>query len=167
MASGQNHDKATRIWCIPIGLLVGVFVGITEGVLASIAFVIGGLWLSPDLDIHSTALKRWGLLKIVWWPYRKLIRHRSFLSHAPFIGTALRLLYLSSMVLFIKILINSLGIEFSLISIINLRNLIEKYPQQIIAIIVGIETSVWLHLIQDGDPLPNEWRKTKKKKRKL
>jgi uncharacterized metal-binding protein len=30
-------------------------------------------------------------------------------------------------------------------------------PDQLIAVAVGLEGSVWLHLIQDGDPLPTEW----------
>ncbi len=163
MASGQNHDKATRILSIPIALLIGILFGIGKGILAGIAFFIGGLWLSPDLDTNSNSLKRWGLLKLVWWPYRKLIPHRSFLSHAPFLGTTFRLLYLSVIALMIRFVINLLGYDIPFISMVNVKSLIEKYPQQLIAIIVGVEASAWLHLIQDGDSLRIKWHKKKNK----
>ena len=34
-----------------------------------------GLHISPDLDTHSIAIKRWGILQRLWWPYQKLIPH--------------------------------------------------------------------------------------------
>lgn len=58
-------------------------------------FLLGGLMLGPDLDIHSRQYRRWGGLRWLWLPYRKYVRHRSFLSHGPLIGTTVRLLYLS------------------------------------------------------------------------
>lgn len=34
--------------------------------LATGCFLFGGLWLSPDLDTRSRALKRWGPLGLLW-----------------------------------------------------------------------------------------------------
>ena len=64
-----------------------------------LAFLVGGLWLSPDLDTRSNPTRRWGPLRLLWWPYRRLLRHRSLLSHSPLLGTAGRLLYLLALVL--------------------------------------------------------------------
>ncbi len=52
----------------------------------------------PDLDIYSRQYQRWGLLRWIWIPYQKSLRHRSFLSHGPIIGTTLRVIYLSGVV---------------------------------------------------------------------
>lgn len=64
-----------------------------------------GALLTPDLDIKGTRADRivrteagilpaiiWGLF---WNPYSTLIPHRSWLSHGPLIGTALRLIYMA------------------------------------------------------------------------
>ena len=48
----------------------------------------------PDLDIYSRHYQRWGWLRCIWLPYQKSLRHRSFLSHGPIIGTTLRVIYL-------------------------------------------------------------------------
>ena len=85
MASGRDHDKATRLWSLPFGLILGLLLNPANGLIGGFAFAIGGLWLSPDLDTQSRALKRWGILKTLWWPYRKLIPHRSVFSHGPLI----------------------------------------------------------------------------------
>ena len=154
MASGQKHDKATIFLSVPFGICIGLFWGINNALIAGISFCIAGLWLSPDLDIDSRSLQRWGRLKILWKPYRKFITHRSFLSHGVFIGTTVRIGYLISMVLILKILFNFMGIDLEYISINRIRNLIEKYPKQFLAILLGAEGSAWLHLILDGDPLP-------------
>ena len=85
MASGRDHDRATLAWCLPMGLLTGWWLGWINGVLTALAFLVGGLWLSPDLDVRSAALRRWGVLGAIWWPYRRLLPHRSLLSHGPLI----------------------------------------------------------------------------------
>ncbi len=163
MASGHKHDQAAQTWSVPFGILIWFLIDLKSGFIAGIAFAIGGQWLSPDLDTKSNALKRWGFLKWIWSPYRKLIPHRSLLSHSPFLGTALRLLYLLVIISFIPIILKILGISSPLI--IG-RKIIEhalERKQLVIAALLGLEASTWLHLLQDGDPLPNSLRKTLKK----
>ncbi|MFN6337338.1 MAG: DUF2227 family putative metal-binding protein [Cyanobacteriota bacterium] len=94
MASGRAHDRATSLLALPFGLLWGPGLGLEGIAVASLAFLLGGLWLSPDLDTPSRVTARWGPLRGLWWPYRRLLRHRSLLSHSPLIGTAGRLAYL-------------------------------------------------------------------------
>jgi uncharacterized metal-binding protein len=65
------------------------------------AFV--GVVLQPDLDhddgtisehfvrsVSSIAQKMWW---IYWYPYRRIMKHRSFLSHFPIVSTIIRLVY--------------------------------------------------------------------------
>ena len=63
-----------------------------------------GILLSPDMDLNegyeggSILIRHTGILGrfwvLFWKPYAFLIAHRSPLSHAPLLGTVLRLLYL-------------------------------------------------------------------------
>ena len=77
MASGRNHDRAIY-FATPIVFGVGAsYFGIELGLIAGAAHYVGGLMLSPDLDLVSRPYKRWGFLRWIWLPYQKLIpRHR-------------------------------------------------------------------------------------------
>lgn len=58
------------------------------------AYTFSGIWLSSDLDLDSSAYRRWGPLRWIWWPYKKLVPHRSWISHGLGVGPLLRVLYL-------------------------------------------------------------------------
>ena len=98
MASGKNHDRSI-LFTTPIIGIIGVSYSIQLGIVAASAHLLGGLYLSPDLDTVSKPSKRWGVLKFLWIPYQKHIPHRSPLSHAPVLGSAIRLLYLAALLL--------------------------------------------------------------------
>jgi uncharacterized metal-binding protein len=106
MPSGQTHDRIT-IWSMP--LVAGVtFVSTRSSnmtLLVAGGFMFGGLMFGPDLDIYSRQFQRWGFLRWIWLPYQKSLRHRSFLSHGPIIGTTLRVVYLTSFLLVVGILV--------------------------------------------------------------
>lgn len=159
MASGEDHDKATCFWSLPFGFGLSFVMGLPSGLLGGLAFVVGGLWLSPDLDTNSKPLKRWGLLQGVWWPYRKLIPHRSLFSHGPLIGTALRLAYLMGWAGLLLMLLQPLGCPAPMSLVKTLNEQLRLNPQPILSLLLGLEASVWLHLILDGDPLPAEWHR--------
>jgi len=60
-----------------------------------------GVAVSPDLDLVNTVRVPvigwlWGAY---WWPYRKLIAHRAYISHAPIVGTLVRLAYLMPIII--------------------------------------------------------------------
>ena len=145
---------------LPLGLMVAWPLGLSAGVITAAAFLVGGLWLSPDLDTRSNALHRWGPLGGIWWPYRRLIRHRSIWSHGPLIGTTTRLSLLLAWTLLVSVLIPSVSPSLVLT---NLQNTLRQYPQQAATMLLGLEASVWLHLIQDGDPWPAEWTRRRRR----
>ena len=154
MASGRSHDRATGLLALPFGLLWWPLLGAMGTMVAAAAFLIGGLWLSPDLDTRSNATRRWGPLRLLWWPYRRWLPHRSLLSHSPVLGTAGRLLYLSVLVMFISLLLMPYGSPGP----DQLMNALQQHwvdrQALVVAALVGLEMSSWLHLLQDGDPLP-------------
>lgn len=94
--SGKTHDKitvVTAIAAVPVWWWVsttkdwaGLAVGLT-------AYFFSGFWLSGDLDTHSIAYKRWGALRWLWWPYQKLVPHRSWVSHGIGFGPIFRVAY--------------------------------------------------------------------------
>ncbi|MFN9546397.1 MAG: metal-binding protein [Cyanobacteriota bacterium] len=159
MASGRAHDRATTLLALPFGLLWGPTLGGPGIVVASLAFLFGGLWLSPDLDTLSRATARWGPLRALWWPYRRLLRHRSLVSHSPLLGSAGRLAYLFGALALLRLLLGAApGLPLPLPPLADWPalaiHLWRRQPQLLLCALAGLEASSWLHLLQDGDPLP-------------
>lgn len=96
MPSGQTHDRIT-LWGLPLVSAVSFAASLSGNITLIVAgaYLFSGLMFGPDLDLYSIQFKRWGCLRWIWIPYQKAIRHRSVLSHGLFIGTTLRILYLS------------------------------------------------------------------------
>ena len=156
MASGQQHDRATCWLALPYGLLWWPWMGPRGALVSGLAFLIGGLLLSPDLDTNSRPYQRWGPLRWLWWPYRKALRHRSVLSHSPLLGTLVRVGYLTGLALLLT------GLTHPPASTDLLRWLQQQWsrPERLLLVaLIGIEASAWLHLLQDGDPMPRMGRR--------
>ncbi|MCP9809811.1 DUF2227 family putative metal-binding protein [Cyanobium sp. HWJ4-Hawea] len=154
MASGRQHDRATWLLSLPFGLLWGPWLGLAGIGSAGLGFLLGGLLLSPDLDTRSNPTRRWGPLKLLWWPYRSLLSHRSLFSHSPLLGSGLRLAYLLAMLLMICALLHPWGAPSPESVLRGIHQLWLQQRPLAIAALVGVEASSWLHLIQDGDPMP-------------
>ncbi len=146
MASGKNHDKAIYFATPVVGIVASQY-GIEAAVIAASAHLLGGLMLSPDLDLISRPYKRWGLLRFMWIPYQRLIpRHRHWLSHGVLVGSVVRLLYLSAWVSPLWLLFPGLSkFQWPGVTVTNA-----------IAFLVGVELSALNHLLLDGllVPLP-------------
>jgi uncharacterized metal-binding protein len=175
MASGRAHDRATTLLALPFGLLWAPALGPHGLVTAAVAFLLGGLWLSPDLDTRSRVTARWGPLAVFWWPYRRFLRHRSLLSHSPLLGTAGRLAWLAGLIVAACLLLMPLGAPPPQRLAGGLITIWEQQRPLLIAALVGLEASAWLHLLQDGDPLPRpprllracaRWRRSQKPRRR-
>ncbi len=97
MALGRTHDLANLL-ALP-GFLY--FLPKELYVPFSLGYLVGTFLLSPDLDLpNSKPTRRWGLLRCLWLPYQSISRHRG-LSHVPFMGSFLRLLYFTGLLLFL------------------------------------------------------------------
>ncbi|TGG85888.1 MAG: hypothetical protein ERJ67_04215 [Aphanocapsa feldmannii 277cV] len=157
MSSGHQHDRGTVILALGVGLGL-TWWSLPVALTGGLAILIGGLWLSPDLDLVSRPLRRWGLLAPLWWPYRRCIPHRSPLSHGPLIGMTLRLLYLGSWIALAWGLLHVLGLSGPP-SLKPLQQLWLEQRPLCLAALLGLEASSWLHLVMDGDPLPRWMRR--------
>lgn len=134
MPAGRTHDRIT-LWGLP--WVAGCSFVLSRNskltLLICGAFLFAGLMFGPDLDIPSRQFKRWGWLRWIWIPYQKSVRHRSFLSHGPGVGTVLRLVYLGAWL----ILLGSLGLAVA--------SQVQPLPWNWPLILRAVERSLWEH----------------------
>ena len=104
MPNGETHLKITAA-LIATSAAVCVYGGYSQWHTAGVAT---GLLITPDLDLAengSYAMRMLHKIPVVgsalaglwfwyWLPYGKLIKHRSFWSHAPIISTLIRIAYI-------------------------------------------------------------------------
>ncbi|NER33138.1 MAG: metal-binding protein [Oscillatoria sp. SIO1A7] len=100
MPSGKTHDKITKVATLAIAVFSGI---VTKDLAISsmtvVSFAFSGFMFGPDLDIYSRQYLRWCWLRWIWLPYQKRVKHRSWVSHGPIIGTCGRILYLGVAIL--------------------------------------------------------------------
>ncbi|VVB86281.1 Uncharacterised protein [uncultured archaeon] len=102
-----------------------------------IGFYVGTDFITPDLDIESTAIKRWGKLKVIWLPYKWLFKHGQS-SHNILYGAIVRVIYFSIIILSVYyLLFRSLPPETMISSV------------YVFIFLVGIVIANALHIILD------------------
>lgn len=145
--SGKEHDIAT----VALAALGGYALFQVEpgmGAAFFAACLVGGLYLSPDLDLpHSNPTRRWGPLRFLWAPYQALHPHRGR-SHSYVYGPLSRLLY-ASLLFLLPLLLLGGGWEEPTRSAL-LEKLGTLPPETWWGGILGYFASQWLHLIMDG-----------------
>lgn len=152
MAKAKTHDKliisTTPIITILFYIIVE-YINVTPTYyvpLMSFTYIFGGLLLSPDLDIKSAPFTKWGIIKFIWIPYQRIVKHRSILSHGILIGTALRILYL-------VLIIGSIFTMFTPMTIIEFLDkvllLLRNNEIYSISIFVALELSAIVHIVAD------------------
>lgn len=115
MSSGQHHAGMTKGIAsgITLGAISSYFLSPIEISLIAIGCLLG-LFLSPDADVDGGYIGYFYIRKIsgrmgesvwniIWLPYQRALKHRSFWSHTPIIGTVVRLLFLVSPLIIIII----------------------------------------------------------------
>ena len=157
MPSGRTHDRIT--WYLT-PVMAGFSYLMTHQehltVLATGAFLFSGLMFGPDLDIHSVQYKRWGWLRWLWLPYRKLLRHRSLFSHGLIIGTFLRLCYLAIFFSLFLALLAAIAVLLGKIKLVELSRIPQTigqlgrhYLPESLALLVGLELGSISHILSD------------------
>jgi len=185
MPSGATHDRIT-LWSLP--LVVGLSYQSTRSggltLLVAGGYLFSGLMFGPDLDIHSRHYRRWGLLRWIWLPYRRGMKHRSLLSHGPLIGTIVRLVYLSLWLGGLGLIAVALGAiaaetlgqvpngwEFSRQMITQsqegLGRSLQVYWKQGLALVLGMELGAFSHVLSDWSAgVGNRWKRRVRGKKK-
>jgi uncharacterized metal-binding protein len=102
-----------------------------------VGFYVGTDFITPDLDIESTAIKRWGRMKVIWLPYKWLFKHGQS-SHNILYGAIVRIIYFSIIIFAVYyLLFRSLPPETMISSI------------YVFIFLIGIIIANALHIILD------------------
>ncbi len=105
MASGKVHAACSvALGALSFGGVMGTLGDAKIGAACALG-CLAGIFLTPDLDQETRSRSEGILIRaslglgygwlVLWYPYAKLIKHRSPLSHFPIVGTLGRLLYLA------------------------------------------------------------------------
>ena len=97
MALGRTHDL------VNLAVLPGFLYFLPKELYIpfGLGYLVGTFLLSPDLDLpNSRPTRRWSFLRCLWLPYQSISRHRG-LSHVPFVGSILRIVYITGVLLFL------------------------------------------------------------------
>ncbi|BAY28390.1 hypothetical protein NIES2107_02180 [Nostoc carneum NIES-2107] len=156
MPSGRTHDSIT-LYALPF--VAGVTFWQTGSsnvtLFVSGGFLFGGLMFGPDLDIYSIQYQRWGFLRWIWLPYQKSLRHRSFLSHGPIIGTTLRVVYLCCLLAIATIVFVAIAEKLLNTASLwqNVGGTVERsltsYGTEFLALFLGMELGAMSHTLSD------------------
>lgn len=98
MPSARAHDIITVMLAPPTFVATFLLTRSTDlSLIVTGAMLFAGLMFGPDLDIQSKQYARWGPFGFLWWPYKVIFKHRSRLSHGILLGTAIRVVYFTGM----------------------------------------------------------------------
>ncbi len=163
MPKSHTHEKWALLFAMPLSYIYFKLSGnLISSIVFFVSFIFGVFMLSPDLDTKSKSYSRWGFLRFIWLPYRKIMKHRSIFSHLPFVGTLIRTSYLVISITLIVCLITYimlfiLGIKTNQNIFLLMKNsfvmtfkvILQIKRDYIIAAILGISMGDLIHYILD------------------
>lgn len=175
MPSGRTHDRLT-LWLLP-AVAAGSWLISRQSDLSLVlsgSYLFAGLMFGPDLDVRSRQSQRWGPLRWIWTPYQRCLRHRSWFSHGPILGTLGRVLYLGVWLLLLVIVIelaiaigqggnwSSLGDRLSQHQQ-WLWTSLNRQPAIVLATLIGLELGAMSHSLSDWvGSAWKRWRRPRK-----
>ncbi len=159
MPSGKVHDWVTVSTAIGAIPLTAMYLPPETRPLAWLAiasYTFSGIWLSSDLDTRSSAYYRWGPLRILWYPYQKLVPHRSWISHGLGIGPLLRVAYLigivALLVWLVGWLLGRIGIALQVDAqswLLHATDWVLTYQREVLALVLGLVAGGAIHSLMD------------------
>lgn len=138
MADGRTHDLHGVVAAVLASLAAAILwmrhITSAEAFALPAGVLVGAWLLSPDLDMWGTSpIKRWGPLRLIWYPYTKMFQHRGY-SHTWIVGPCTRLLYLGVPVV---------GLWWYHCEL-------DGYGPWLVYLTAGIIAGNWVHLMGDG-----------------
>lgn len=150
MPSGRTHDRITWLTAPPVGAAAWLL-GAEGGQVAALVgtYLFGGLMFGGDLDIHSRQYRRWGPLRWIWLPYRRLVSHRSVWSHGPIVGTLGRIVYLALWLALLLALAALLGLPVGAAPLDWAFNWANRHGVFLLWCLAGLEAGAMSHSLSD------------------
>ena len=152
MPSGRVH-AAMSIFAAAGLYWVAARVGASDAACQALATgCLAGTVITPDLDVdqptrsHYLIGRKFGLMlalawRLLWLPYGLSIKHRSWVSHMPLVGTAVRVVYLACFAVLLGSVSLLAGWQAP-----RLEELLPFFP----AAFLGLSLSDLLHWASDG-----------------
>ncbi len=162
MPSGKTHTRINFI-SFPAIVIALIAWGLTDTIFYlffGLGFVIGTYFITPDMDIKSDSYRKWGKLRFIWYPYMKIVPHRSFLSHTIIIGDLFRIAYLLVFLSPILYLVNRFILDG------NLFVFVGDNKFSLLSFVVGIMTASALHIVADKISTGRKRMKSKRKRKR-
>lgn len=136
MPNMREHNLATLAGAtISSATMTAVGFPASETIAMTLGFLVT-FFINPDLDLNRRFPKqqphKW-LWWVFWYPYSRLLAHRSVFSHFPVVGTLTRVGYVATFVTVIIVFINA---QISV-------------PDAAIYIIAGMCLSDLVHFVMD------------------
>lgn len=100
MPNARTHDAVNLITAAAANgayFMLAPQPDLTLAALFTASYLFAGYACAGDLDLDSREYRRWGRLRFLWWPYQKIIPHRSRLSHGLLLGGIVRVGYLMAL----------------------------------------------------------------------
>ena len=133
-------------------MLPMIFFGVDYAVIITFAaaYIFATRYLSPDLDINSKPYQRWGALRVLWYPYMKVFKHRQA-SHNLIIGPLSVVLYLTLIVVPVVYGIMYMWIPIAECTIAYVQQIeLTRENWVLVAIVVaGFISAGWTHILTD------------------
>ncbi|MFW6225362.1 MAG: metal-binding protein [bacterium] len=123
MPNGKTHDIITLITTPVVGLIgYNILDDYRLFLLLIISYIFSSFMFNGDLDTNSSVYNRWWFFKVIWVPYQIIFNHRSIFTHGIIIGTIVRLIWISPLVIIIyRVFDFNLNLINSLIIILGLE----------------------------------------------
>lgn len=162
MPSGKTHTRINFI-SLPAILIALMAWGLTSTsfyLFFALGFVVGTYLITPDMDTRSDSYRRWGIFRFIWYPYMRSVSHRSPISHTLILGDVFRLVYLTTILSPLLIVINKYLLDD------NILFYIETYKFQLLSVVIGIMAASAMHIIADNISTKRKRLATKRRKRR-
>lgn len=146
MPGYKTHDTIGYVTAAVTSAVFGYsqLLTIPETFVYAAAVIIGTIWLSPDLDTDSKSYARWGIFRWYWYPYKKIVAHRSWLSHSGPLSATLRLIYL-----FFPLLVSTLFLPYSGVTPYEIEILLLTWGKTFAILWLGIIVADCVHTAAD------------------
>lgn len=149
MADGKVHEKDSNIIAAGVGVAsVLIFHNFVAGAFVALG-ALSGVYITPDLDVDGwirskrNLVNDYGIIGYLWfgfwYPYARAIKHRNWLSHAPVVGTLVRVAYIGAIPL--------VGLYFT-------ETAVSEVVKSAVSFwVIGLMVSDAAHWARDGFPM--------------
>jgi len=81
MPGHTEHELINTAFMFAIVSMIYLATSIQDTASFAVGYLISTYYITPDLDTNSKPYRRWGWLRLLWWPYKESFTHRGKSHH--------------------------------------------------------------------------------------